>query len=781
MHPHHGGGHGFGFGRRRGQGVAAERSASLHEELPAEVAALVEQHGVTPRLSVAADVGPGGRYARVWLVADPERVLVIGPNGAGPEVTHDVPLAELRAVRVDGLVGSQSLVVERGDDDLELVRYTNAQAKRFAKVRKRLDDWRQGEVKDGEEDADDGDRTCSRCKRPYPADSHVCPVCVNRRHALRRLGAYLRPHLGKVASVSLLIVVGSFLQLLQPQISGLFFDRVLAPTSDPTRQAGRWVAWMFTTGDRRTLLYQMIAVMLVMQIVGVQLRVMQGRISAWLAYWVIHDVRAELYAHLQTLTVRYFDKRQTGAVMSRVTQDTRAMQGFLVDGSQMMLDSLLKLVAVVLILLYENWRLTLFTVLPSPFMLALATAAFRRMRILYGRLWQRWELLTAVLQDSLGGVRVVKAFAGEPREIERVNRRSSDLADAGTAANQMRATVFPWLMFTIEFGTIVVWFYGGLQVIGQHMTTGQVLQFLTYLFLFYGPMQWISQLFNWFNETMAAAERVWEVLDEKPDVREAETPVVLDHVAGRFVFEHVTFGYEAHEPVLKDVCLEVEPGEMIGLVGHSGAGKSTLINLVCRFYDVDEGRIMLDGHDIRDIAQRDYRQNIGVVLQDSYLFNGTVFQNISYGRPEAAIEEVLAAAKAANAHDFITQFADGYDTVVGERGHRLSGGERQRISIARAILHNPRVLILDEATASVDTETERQIQDALRRLVKGRTTFAIAHRLSTLRHADRLVVIDKGRIAEMGTHDELMNKTGGTFRRLVDMQTEMNRIHYVGG
>jgi ATP-binding cassette subfamily B protein len=302
-----------------------------------------------------------------------------------------------------------------------------------------------------------------------------------------------------------------------------------------------------------------------------------------------------------------------------------------------------------------------------------------------------------------------------------------------------------------------------------------------YLNMVYGPIQWVADLFNWFQETLAASERIWEVLDEQPDMPVHGAPGSLAPVAGHFVFDHVTFGYEPHEPVLHDVCLDVAPGEMIGLVGHSGAGKSTLINLICRFYDVDEGRLLIDDHDIREIHPEDYRRDIGVVLQDNFLFNGTIYANIAYGKPTAAPEEVFAAAAAANAHDFIVGLPDGYDTMVGERGHRLSGGERQRVSIARAILHNPRVLILDEATASVDTKTERDIQIALERLIKGRTTFAIAHRLSTLRNADRLVVIEKGRIVETGTHDELLHKEGGVFHKLVEMQTEMNRIAYVGG
>ncbi|NUQ01134.1 MAG: ABC transporter ATP-binding protein, partial [Armatimonadetes bacterium] len=664
-------------------------------------------------------------------------------------------------------------------DDRELVRYTNAETRRYTKVRRRLQDWR-----DGQRPAPDPSQTeghCERCGARLKPGTTNCPHCVNRKQALLRLAKYLRPHLGRVAGISALVVLGSFFELLQPQLNGLFFDRVLTLAGKDGGGGGRWIAWMFDTEHRAVLLGQVVLAMLVFRVLGVIISVLQGRLAAWLGYWVVHDIRLELYTHLQALTLRYFDKHQTGGVMSRVTQDTRAMQGFLVDGSQHLVDNIIRLVAVSAILLLDNWRLTLLTLLPVPLILFISKVAWRQLRVRYSRLWHRWELLTAALQDSLSGVRVVKAFAGEAYELNRFSASSAGLADAGTRANQLRAVIFPWLGFSVQVGTLAVWYFGGGEVLRGEMTPGEIMQFLSYLFMFYGPMQWISQLFNWFNETLAAAERVWEVLDEKPDVVEPETPERLETVAGRFEFDHVTFGYEAHEPVLKDITLTVEPGEMIGLVGHSGAGKSTLINLICRFYDVDEGVIKVDGHDIRQVSAADYRRHIGVVLQESFLFSGTIYQTISYARPEATVEEVIAAAKAANAHDFITRFPDGYDTYVGERGQRLSGGERQRIAIARAILHDPRVLILDEATASVDTETERAIQEALSRLIKGRTTFAIAHRLSTLRNADRLVVIEKGKVVEVGTHDELMNTTNGKFRRLVEMQTDLNRITYIGG
>jgi len=296
--------------------------------------------------------------------------------------------------------------------------------------------------------------------------------------------------------------------------------------------------------------------------------------------------------------------------------------------------------------------------------------------------------------------------------------------------------------------------------------------------MFYGPLQFLNRVGEWLSRMLASAERVFDILDSEPDVQEAEEAVRIPRIEGRVQFQDVTFGYDKHKPVLRNINLDVTPGEMIGFVGHSGAGKSTMINLICRFYDADEGQILIDGVPIKKIPQQDLRSQIGVVLQDTFLFNGTIAENIRYAKPGATIEEIMAAAKAANAHDFIVQKPDGYDTPVGERGQSLSGGERQRIAIARAILHNPRILILDEATSAVDTDTEKQIQDAITRLVKDRTTFAIAHRLSTLRNAHRLVVLKEGKVEEVGTHAELLEKKG-EFHRLVEMQQEMSRIRAV--
>ena len=418
--------------------------------------------------------------------------------------------------------------------------------------------------------------------------------------------------------------------------------------------------------------------------------------------------------------------------------------------------------------------LGLYVLIPTPFVLAAAFFYYRYMRPHFRRFWvARWRL-NAMLNTFLSGVRVVKAFAQEEQEEARYHNRNQRMLETRLQVSQAWGRFFPLISFAFSAGGLIIWYAGGQAVLADTITLGVLISFTAYLGQFYGPLSNLTQISQELNRFMTISQRMFELLDEEEQVQ-PDRPIAKPSIMGSIQFDNVTFGYDPYYPVIQDVSFEVKPGEMIGVVGHSGAGKTTLINLLSRFYDVTGGSVRIDGVDIRDLSMAEIRQQIGMVLQQPYLFRGTLAENIAYGKPKATYAEIIRAAKAANAHDFITAMPEGYDTIVGEGGSGLSGGERQRISIARAILHNPRILILDEATSSVDTDTERQIQEALDVLVKGRTTIAIAHRLSTLYNADRILVLNQGKLEEQGTPKQLMENEGA-FHHLVQMQSQMARI-----
>jgi ATP-binding cassette subfamily B protein len=505
-----------------------------------------------------------------------------------------------------------------------------------------------------------------------------------------------------------------------------------------------------------------------------------SRITPWLAQILTRNIRQELYEAFQRLGLKFFDKKNVGSLMTRVTQDTQSLNNLLSEALPEAFWTLGSFTIAATILLIKDWQLALIGMIPGPLVMVVAGWFFKRLMPNFRRMWSRWSRLGSVVNDSLSGIRVVKAFAQEGREIDRFSARNDDLFQTTVTIERYFWVMMPTIGFIIGAGTLLVWYVGGAKILADRISLGELMLFTMYLGQILPAFRWIGRLNQWITRSLTACERIFEVLDTTPEVYESDETVSVPNIEGHVKFDDVTFGYDPNKPVLKNINIDVKPGEMIGLVGPSGAGKSTTVSLICRFYASQQGTLSIDGVDIRKISLHDLRRQIGIVLQEPFLFSGTIAENIAYAKPEATLEEIMDAAKAANAHEFIVKFPDGYDTQVGERGGRLSGGERQRVSIARAILHDPRILILDEATASVDTETEKKIQDALARLVQGRTTFAIAHRLSTLRNADRLLVLERGEQRELGTHDELL-EADGLYSRLVKMQSEINQIRAVDG
>ncbi len=712
-------------------------------------------------VSLFTDITPEGEYGERWFLATDRRLAALAPANGSFTVEVDLPLEDVRRLRLRDFIGSGSLEAITDGEAVELVRFSRTVAPQVSRVYHILRRLAVEDGASGEKSGGDGRHTarplrCETCGRALAGWSEVCPFCMERGKLLARMIAYLRPYKGLAIAGFLLTAAFSLLQLLPAVVTRYLIDNVILMRNYP----GLW-----------TVLFMLLGIHLTRALIGV----VRAYIMEWIGAHVVYDMRVQVYDHLQMLSLGFFSRKQTGQIMSRVTNDIMRLQYFIADGLQQILINALTVVIICVMLFNAHAKLTALTLLPIP-LIAASTYIFGRLiHSVFHKVWRRWAALSAVLADAIPGIRVVKSFAQEDRESERLRDRSRLLLDQELRAARLWALFFPTFGLMTAAGSLVVFGYGGLQVMQGMMTLGTLVMFTQLMWQFYYPVQMLGEMNHRVQHALTSAERVFEVLDTTPEIADEPGTAKPEHIEGRIEFRNVSFSYEPGKLVLADINFTAEPGQMIGLVGPSGAGKSTMVQLLSRFYDVDDGQILLDGRDLRDFALRFLREQIGVVLQEPFLFHGTVAENIAYGAPDADPDEIIAAAKAANSHDFIVNLPHGYDTLVGERGQLLSGGERQRLSIARAILKNPRILILDEATSSVDTETEMLIQEALDRLVSNRTTFAIAHRLSTLRRADKILVLEHGRMAEMGTHDELLD-SGGLYGRLCKLQAELSRV-----
>jgi len=483
----------------------------------------------------------------------------------------------------------------------------------------------------------------------------------------------------------------------------------------------------------------------------------QGALAARTAQGVAFDMRNTLYDKIQSLSFSYHDRAQTGQLLTRATSDVDRVQRFVGRGFIMFLSSLAMMGGALALLFSVNARLALIMVVVVPVTLGLFGLFARLAMPLFRLVQQRLADLNTVLQENLAGIRVVKAYVREEQEYQRFAGANELFYEVNIRVNNILSLAFPTIFSIANGATLAVYWLGGRQVIGGTLSVGELVAFASYVMMAFFPVLQLGMIVAMLSEASASSERIFEILDAQSEVVESPDAVELPPIEGRVVFEHVTFRYyESGDPVLRDVSFVAEPGQTVALLGATGSGKSTIINLIPRFYDVSEGRVLIDGYDIRDVTLESLRSQIGIVLQETTLFEGTVRENIAFGRPEATMEEIIEAAKAAEAHDFITSFTDGYETYVGERGVTLSGGQKQRVAIARALLRDPRILILDDATSSVDLATEYRIQRALSRLMEGRTSFVIAQRVATVLNADQILVLDRGEIVARGTHEELM-------------------------
>ena len=728
------------------------------------------------RFAVQSDISSKGIYGEEWFVLTDAAIFTIT---AGGEVLHYIPYKSVLGIRAEVVVDAGLLVLETQEGTVDLIRYSNGCAAKFGFVARFIGD--EIEFRNGKRDEapiwdyKTEEHSCKSCGLLLPDEFSPCPACTKKHKVMLRILTYIRPYRGRAILYTIFLIVGTLITLAPPYFSRILIDDILqlseltdaAPAASET-----WLGAIFRNIQPVAIALSVaVGALLAVHITREIFTIFQQRVGAWLTFRIAANIRAHVYQHLHNLSIRFFDKRTTGTVISHITEDSERLQDFMLEGLSFLSVQLLLFFGIGSVLFLMNWRLACFILIPIPLIVLGAGWFWKKVRSLWHRAYRRRSKLFDVVNDSVSGIRVVRAFGQQRDEVNRFGDANIDARDYETHAEMIWATYYPPLMFAVQLGTLIVWYVGGLDVIAGAMSLGTLFAFHAYLAMFYQPLRYVSPLINWASRSMTAAERLFEVIDSQPEQLDDGSLKAMPTITGEVKFHNMTFGYESHKPVLKDINLHVQPGEMIGLVGHSGAGKSTLINLICRFYTPDSGRLEIDGEDIKQIDLKDLRRQIGVVLQDPYLFSGTIAENIAYAHPDAAMEDIIAAAKAANAHEFIVKFPDGYDTEVGERGGSLSGGERQRVSIARAILHNPRILILDEATSSVDVETEKKIQQAIDRLVQNRTTFAIAHRLSTLRNADRLFVIEKGKGVECGSHEELMEKKG-IYYKLVETQRE---------
>ena len=731
--------------------------SAFMEKLPGPVEDKVHRIGdrdERPFIQIATDMSARGEYNERWLVVTPNRLLVLGPGDSTNDDVH-IPLPSVRTVNVEPMVGGGRLRVERREGEPVHLYYSNSLAHKLAEAAESVNRSVEGE--DPNLPLELARTRCAKCDRLLPEPDGICPACIKKTDTLLRLLSYIMPYKKQALILVGLTLLAALLGLAPPYIIKHIIDDVLT--------GGKDVDWLtFYVG----LLFGISIIMWVSN-------VLRRWLNNWVGFRALEDLRADLFKALQMLPLRFYDKRKIGSLISRMNNDSDLVEVYLMFDAPFILSNAAMVIGIISLLFYMNWQLALYVLVPVPPIVIGSSLVWRRLQGYWRRWSVHWGRLSSHLNESIRGIRVVKAFAQEARERKRFRRRSQSLRGVNVSAERSWLVFFLVSNFFMSFGAFFVWYFGGNQILDGKLQLGELMAFISYLWMLYNPLQWFADYYSFMVRAFAGAERIFEVIDARFEPFDRDDAVPMPRIRGEVRFKRAAFAYDPGKIVLRDIDLDVQPGEMIGLVGKSGVGKSTLINLITRFYDASRGRVEIDGIDIRDIRLEDLRSQIGLVAQQSFLFNGTIAENIAYGKQDATFDEILRASYAANAHEFIVKRPEGYDMVVGEQGSKLAGGEKQRIAIARAILHDPRILILDEATSSLDTGTEKKIQEAIGRLVEGRTTFAIAHRLSTLRSAHRLVVLDAGKIAEIGSHEELMARRG-IFYNLVQTQRETSAI-----
>lgn len=738
----------------------------INRELPRalkdQLAACV-QEGEKLLFAVVGDLDLKGKYGEGALVVTDRRFLVVQADRF-----REYFFDRVMEISVKRMYGNACIYLEsRGGKKRSIFRFTYSVASLCDMAVQYI-----SAVAGGEDPAEQLEiveatfgklnRICPKCGRTLLHEGAQCIHCQSKSKVAAKLFKYVKPEMKTLVFCILISMVTTVVALLPPFMTKTIVDEILPMRlGDDVQQGLRYLSIL-------------VGILLGSYMVHYALSAYRGYLLRRSGDRIVMNLRNDVYEKAQHLPMKFYDKTSTGSVINRISGDSNTIQAFILKITQECIVQFIMLVGIVVIMFAMHPKLTLLSLVPIPVVVVGAKIFSRKISPFYKKIWRRWSSVTSIMTDTIPCVRVVKAFAGEKRATDRFNRYNKEWYNVDVASARITQT-FPCVIgFAVTCGSLLIWAVGGKwAMLGEsNVSPGLLVSFISYASMFYGPVNFFAYLSDSYQSALASTERIFDILDAES---EAENPdgIKPEKLRGKIEFRDVNFSFDKTKKTLSDINLVIEPGDIVGIVGTTGSGKSTLINLLMRFYDQYEGEILVDGINIKDMDLSAYRSCIGYVQQEPMMFSDTIFNNIAYGVPNASVEQVIHAAEVANAHEFIARQPDGYDSMLGERGVGLSGGEKQRLSIARAVLKNPSVLVFDEATAAVDSETENLIQEAIERLISGRTTLMIAHRLSTLRKANKIIVVDQGKIIECGSHEELM-ALNGKYRRLIEIQAMGN-------
>ena len=738
----------------------------INRELPRalkdQLAACV-QEGEKLLFAVVGDLDLKGKYGEGALVVTDRRFLVVQADRF-----REYFFDRVMEISVKRMYGNACIYLEsRGGKKRSIFRFTYSVASLCDMAVQYI-----SAVAGGEDPAEQLEiveatfgklnRICPKCGRTLLHEGAQCIHCQSKSKVAAKLFKYVKPEMKTLVFCILISMVTTVVALLPPFMTKTIVDEILPMRlGDDVQQGLRYLSIL-------------VGILLGSYMVHYALSAYRGYLLRRSGDRIVMNLRNDVYEKAQHLPMKFYDKTSTGSVINRISGDSNTIQAFILKITQECIVQFIMLVGIVVIMFAMHPKLTLLSLVPIPVVVVGAKIFSRKISPFYKKIWRRWSSVTSIMTDTIPCVRVVKAFAGEKRATDRFNRYNKEWYNVDVASARITQT-FPCIIgFAVTCGSLLIWAVGGKwAMLGEsNVSPGLLVSFISYASMFYGPVNFFAYLSDSYQSALASTERIFDILDAESEAENSDG-IKPEKLRGKIEFRDVNFSFDKTKKTLSDINLVIEPGDIVGIVGTTGSGKSTLINLLMRFYDQYEGEILVDGINIKDMDLSAYRSCIGYVQQEPMMFSDTIFNNIAYGVPDASVEQVIHAAEVANAHEFIARQPDGYDSMLGERGVGLSGGEKQRLSIARAVLKNPSVLVFDEATAAVDSETENLIQEAIERLISGRTTLMIAHRLSTLRKANKIIVVDQGKIIECGSHEELM-ALNGKYRRLIEIQAMGN-------